>query len=245
MPQAQKRVLVVEDHVLMAELEAYILQDAGYEVEIAESGRVAIASLTQRRPDLVLLDIVMPGVNGWDVLRYLQRMPSPPPVIVASGLVEVVPPGPLSEFVVGYLLKPFRVDALLKMCEEVLAAPLVVGASGSRKESRRTYVVEATLLTPGGAPLMTGKLLQISLGGFRLEAIGNVEPGEPVFISVRIPGRDQPLELHGRVRWRNDVLMGVEMQGLTPPDEKLLRRFVDSEDSGPEGPRWHAPRAPV
>ena len=246
MSQAPKRVLVVEDHVLMAELEAYILQDAGYEVLAADSGRAAIECLNQSRPDLVLLDIVMPGINGWDVLRHIRAMPAPPPVIVASGLAEIVPPGPLGESVVGYLLKPFRVDALLKMCEEVLVRPLVTPAAGLRKEARRTYVVEATLLSPVGAPLMTGKLLQISRRGFRLEAIGAVEPGEAVFVSVRIPGRDQPLDLRGRVRWRNDLMMGAEMDGLMPPDEKLLLKLVDSDGDGPEGSRRQAlmPAAP-
>ncbi len=248
-----RRILVVEDDPILRELEVEILEDAGYVAEPADGGAAAIARFDAARPDLVLLDIVMPGINGWGVLNHMRATPNPPPTIVATGFVEVVPPAPLAAFVVGYLFKPFRGDALLKMCADVLSAPIVIPPSGTRTSARRTYVVDATLLSPAGAPLVSGRLVQISRKGFRLEITAPVQPGEPVFISFRVPGRDQPLELRGRVRWRQANAMGAQMEGLTPQDKKLLREFVDADDDEPDptitgaeremGTRWRSPSA--
>ena len=246
MPTTRKHILVVEDDALMRELESMILEEAGYEVELADGGRAAIERVAKSRPHLVLLDLMMPGVNGWDVLRHLRTLPSPPPVIVASGLAEAVPPGPLGDTVVGYLLKPFRGEALLAMCSKVLAAPVASPPGGTRKEGRRTYVVEATWLSPAGAPLVSGRLLELSHRGCRIELTCSAQPGDPIFISFRVPGRDQPLELHGQVRWRDASTLGVELRGLMPPDAELLRRLLGSAAEGGDPTTcrtWRAPSA--
>ena len=242
---ARRTVLIVEDDPFMRELEAELLEEAGYKVETAASGLDAIESLSQRRPDLVILDIVMPGIDGWVVLRHIAAVQDPPAVIVTTSLAEFVPPSTLGRWVAGHLLKPFRGDALLKMCRDVLATPTVTPPSGARKEPRRTYVVEATLLSPGGSPLVTGQLLQLSVGGFRLVAVGRVQPGQSVYLRFPIPGRDHPMELRGSVRWRHGGMMGVETKGLLPQDQELLRRFVDSDGEGENGsgtPKTHGPR---
>ena len=212
----------------MRGLEAEILKQAGYTVLLADGGRAAVQTLQWGQPDLVLLDIVMPDMNGWEVLRHIRTLEDPPPVIVATGLAEVVPPGTLGEHVAGYLFKPFRAETLLEMSADVLAGPLLTPPSGSRKEARRTYVVEAALLSEDGWPLATGRLVQISPAGFRFELTAPVRPGDTVMIAFRIPGRDRPLELAGEVRWRGAAMMGVEMRRLDPSDEDLLRRFVDA-----------------
>lgn len=245
MESARKSVLVVEDETFMRELEAELLDEAGYEVEVAAGGLAAIESLSRRRPDLVILDIVMPGIDGWAVLTHIATLASPPPVIVTTALTEFVPLSTLGGLVAGHMSKPFRGDALLKMCRDVLAVPAVTPPSGARKEPRRTYVVEATLLAPGGAPLVTGQLLQVSLGGFRLAAVGRVKPGQSVSVRFPIPGRDRPMELRGTVRWRAAGMMGVETKALLPPDQDILRRFVESDINDTNGtPRTHAPHAP-
>jgi len=227
----------------MRELEAELLEEAGYSVEIAEDGLSAIEILSHRRPDLVVLDIVMPGIDGWAVLRHIATLPRPPAVIVTTGQAEFVPPNTLGGLVAGHLLKPFRGDALLEMCADVLASPAVSPPSGTRKEPRRTYVVEATLLSPAGAPLVNGQLLQVSLGGFRLSAVGRVQPGHTVYVRFPIPGRDHPMELRGTVRWRADGMLGIETKSLLPRDQEMLRRFVDSEVDSDDGVQSHTPGA--
>lgn len=225
-------VLVVDDDALMLELEADILEEAGHVVAKANGGRAAIESLKVSRPDLVLLDIVMPGVNGWDVLRHLGTLPSPPRVIIATGLYETVPPGALARHVAGYLFKPFRGDDLVRMCADVLAAPLVIPASGARKEPRRTCVVQASVRSADGGVVATGRLLDVSRAGFRFEVSAPVEPGDAVIVSFLVPGEPVALELRGDVRWRGAVVMGAEMVGVTPAHRKLLGRFVEVDEGG-------------
>src|SRR5687767_13263801 len=104
---AAKTILVVDDEALLREVMALTLADAGFDVAEAAAGDEAIDWLKARQADLMLLDIQMPGVDGWGVLAHVATMSAPPKVIVASGLTEVVPPGHLNQCVAGYLSKPF------------------------------------------------------------------------------------------------------------------------------------------
>jgi two-component system OmpR family response regulator len=242
MQRKGKTVLVVEDERLLADLEADILEDGGYDAQVVTSGDAAIASLGTSCPDLVVLDIVMPGIDGWDVLRFIRTLPNPPRVIVATGLGEVVPPDPLGGLVAGYVYKPFRPEGLLKTCDDVLATPPIAPPLGGRKESRRTYVVEATLLSPTGAPLINAQLVQVSRGGFRLAATGRLQAGQSVSIAFRIPGRDQALQVLGTVRWRSAEMIGVQAKAISTEDEDLLRSFVEADVEGMNGASYaHAP----
>ncbi|HLH27238.1 MAG TPA: response regulator [Chloroflexota bacterium] len=66
------RVLVVEDHPLNRELAEAILERAGYDVVAAEDGETALASVAARRPDVILLDVELPGISGLEVARRLK-----------------------------------------------------------------------------------------------------------------------------------------------------------------------------
>ena len=70
------RVLIVEDHPLNRELTEAILERAGYEVQGAEDGETALASVAARRPDVILLDVELPGISGLEVARRLKGDPA-------------------------------------------------------------------------------------------------------------------------------------------------------------------------
>jgi CheY-like chemotaxis protein len=74
-PDARKgEVLVVDDNADAAESMAMLLRLAGYEVEVEHDGIAALARATARMPDIVLLDIGLPGMNGYDVARRLREL---------------------------------------------------------------------------------------------------------------------------------------------------------------------------
>jgi CheY-like chemotaxis protein len=78
------RVLVVDDYPDNAESMAMLLRIHGYEVEAAQSGFAALALARARRPHAVLLDICMPGMDGFKVARQLRAMfPDQPPLLIA------------------------------------------------------------------------------------------------------------------------------------------------------------------
>jgi CheY-like chemotaxis protein len=74
-PAPGLRVLVVDDHPDAAESLAALLQGAGYQAAVAHDGPAAIAVATRLRPDVVLLDIGLPGMNGFEVARALKEAP--------------------------------------------------------------------------------------------------------------------------------------------------------------------------
>lgn len=107
------RILVVEDEAPMRDLLAYHLREAGHKVALAEDGEEGLRLALTRNPDLVLLDVMMPGLDGLSVLRKL-RKESAVPVILLTALGET------EDRVKGldlgaddYLPKPFESTELL------------------------------------------------------------------------------------------------------------------------------------
>jgi DNA-binding response OmpR family regulator len=107
-------VMVVEDDFAIRETLRELLEDEGFRVSWASNGREALAQLKERAPRLILLDLMMPVMDGWEFRTAQQRDPDIAriPVVVISadhGLEQKV--SGLS--VAGWLAKPFELDALL------------------------------------------------------------------------------------------------------------------------------------
>jgi len=87
-PLASKpvRILLVDDSTVERLALAHFLRRAGYTVDEAEDGRSALAHLQSREVDLLLLDLQLPGMSGFDVLSYLQQHRRGLPVILLSGM---------------------------------------------------------------------------------------------------------------------------------------------------------------
>jgi CheY-like chemotaxis protein len=230
----QKTILVVDDDCGIRHLMRHVLNHAHYSVQEAEDGVVALTKLDADRPDLVLLDLMMPGLNGWGVLEHVERMADPPPVVLISGSAEVLPPGHLNQHVTGYVCKPFEVSQLLAACTAALTKATVVHAAGARKEARRTFHVEATLLSLAGVPLTRGQLIQVSPGGFRAEMPVGLRPGDLIRIGFRLPPRKDPVRVTGRVRWQTETTLGAQIEDVSPEDAALLGELTDCDEPGPE-----------
>lgn len=117
-------VLVVDDNKDAADALAALLCAQGYDASAAYSGAAAIAQADKVRPDVVLLDIGMPGTSGFDVARALRDYRrAPKPVIVAvTGAAE--PSDRLAARMAGfdhYLVKPVEMRALAALLEELAA----------------------------------------------------------------------------------------------------------------------------
>ncbi|MDW8468505.1 MAG: response regulator [Burkholderiales bacterium] len=72
---AKKKVLIVDDEPNIVTALEYLLARSGYDVAVAEDGEAALAAVERERPDLVLLDIMMPRLNGYEVCRRLRERP--------------------------------------------------------------------------------------------------------------------------------------------------------------------------
>jgi DNA-binding response OmpR family regulator len=116
------KVLLVEDETALADVIGRNLRARGHSVTLAPTAEVALASLVSERPDVLLLDVNLPDMTGWDILRRLgeeeRRQLS---VVVISA--APISPKRIEEFKPARcLMKPFPIDALLRTLREVAAA---------------------------------------------------------------------------------------------------------------------------
>jgi DNA-binding response OmpR family regulator len=120
----RQRILVVDDQREILDITATVLSGAGYEVATAASGGEALAQVGREVFDLVLLDINMPEMDGWETLRLLRadEPPQPLPVVMFSVKGELTDKvRSLKEGASGYITKPFVVDELVARVRRVLA----------------------------------------------------------------------------------------------------------------------------
>ena len=125
---ARRRVLLVEDDPDQFDAIAFALDSAGYQVEHARDGSEALAVLQRFQPDVIVTDLVMPGMSGDEFIRAVRKRTGPQPrVLVVSGLE-----GLNSRYSAlgadAFLNKPFDLDALLNAVAG--ATPGTTGASG-------------------------------------------------------------------------------------------------------------------
>jgi CheY-like chemotaxis protein len=171
-------LLVVDDNPNNLDLLCNILRDRGYHVRVATSGARALAAARVACPDLVMLDINMPGMHGYDVCRELKRDATTrnAPVIFASALDEVI--DKVRAFEAGgvdYVTKPFEVGEVLARIENQLKISRLTRELESRnaaleqmvEELRRAHGREAQMFRTI-ADILPGSELD---GKYRLERV--------------------------------------------------------------------------
>ncbi|MGD2253995.1 MAG: response regulator [Anaerolineales bacterium] len=115
------RILVVDDDQDTLDLIRLTLTTAGYSVDTVPSGNEALKSISERNYDLILLDVMMPQVSGFDVLRGLQPITSAPPVIILTARKRREDKAiGLKLGAAGYLVKPVTRGNLLDIIERHL-----------------------------------------------------------------------------------------------------------------------------
>jgi CheY-like chemotaxis protein len=133
-PAARVDVLVVDDSVDMRDLLVDVLEHAGYAVRTAGSGAKAIESMQMVRPDVVIMDLLMPGMSGFSLRAAMLRRSdlAAIPVVVLSAYWQR--PGETLE-AVDALSKPFSIDRLLEVVRRVTGGPSGVAADASRESA--------------------------------------------------------------------------------------------------------------
>jgi len=147
-------ILVVDDEPTISEVVSAYLQRAGYETRVASDGDAALAAIAERSPDLVVLDLMLPGTDGLAVMRRIRERPDR-----SSAIILLTAKGGESDRVAGlrlgaddYVVKPFsphelvaRVDAVLRRVDtlRVHEPPLSFGALHIDPSARRVRCDEA------------------------------------------------------------------------------------------------------
>lgn len=150
------KVLVVEDNIKLSSFLHRALVEEGYQVEVVADGESALANLSQATYDLVVLDWMLPGIDGLEVCRRLRHSGSTAPVLMLTARAEV------SERIIGldagaddYLSKPFDLGELLARARALTRrgaagdVTLRIGALTLDRLARRATIDGRTLdLTP-------------------------------------------------------------------------------------------------
>lgn len=120
----KRRVLVIDDDLPLRGMLAAALRQHGFQVLLAGDGEEGQRALTIHRPDLVLLDLAMPNVNGWDFLQRLRETGhiGHIPIVVVSAHVRVEPQALLEMGVSAILPKPFNLEELMELIEHLVPA---------------------------------------------------------------------------------------------------------------------------
>lgn len=179
-------ILVVDDEPKIARLARDYLEKNGYRVTTASDGQTALTTARREKPDLIILDLMLPALDGREVCKILRRE-SDVPIIMLTALAEEV--DQITGLEIGaddYITKPFspralvaRVRALLRRTKGDIKAPDVIRAGGLE------IIPERHRITYNGQPL------KLTPNEFKLVLLLAAHPGQ-------IFTRDQLLEdLHG------------------------------------------------
>ena len=111
---AERLVLVVDDDAALCQFIADALEPEGYKTMCAGDGHAALTAVEVAKPDLILLDVNMPGIDGWDVLGQVRAKAGPHrSIVVMTGQYDGQERA-LESGAQGYLAKPFDLDDLLE-----------------------------------------------------------------------------------------------------------------------------------
>ncbi|PIE25554.1 MAG: two-component system response regulator [Planctomycetota bacterium] len=116
-----RTILIIEDEKLIIVSTQMVLESVGYRVESAMNGEEGIEKASDIRPDLVLLDIMMPGIDGWETLTRLKRdeVTRDIPVIIFTAREHARGHQKSDEMgAAGYFRKPFEPDELIELVEK-------------------------------------------------------------------------------------------------------------------------------
>jgi DNA-binding response OmpR family regulator len=213
-----RRILVVEDERTIAESIAARLRAEGYLVELAYDGPGAVEAASARRPDLVVLDIMLPGLDGLEVCRRIQAN-RPVPVLMLTARDDE------TDLLVGlavgaddYLTKPFsmreltaRIAVLLRRVER---AAQVAGQGG----------------TPDTAPIVIGDL-EINRAERRVRRGGTEAPLTPTECDLLVHLAGRPRTVLPRERLLTEIWGWADVSGTRTVDShiKALRRKLGAD----------------
>ena len=153
------KILIVDDEEAIANLIRMNLAKAGYQCEVASDGEEAADAIENRPYDLILLDIMLPKLNGYEVLEYAKSMDSPVIFLTARGETQQKVKG-LKRGAEDYIAKPFEIAELLARVETVLRR--------YKKTERRIRILDIEIDTDSRSVLQGGRPVDLTTKEYEL-----------------------------------------------------------------------------
>jgi DNA-binding response OmpR family regulator len=141
----EKQILIVEDEPSLAEVTGLYLKRAGFQVQIAHDGKQAMSILEKHIPDFVIMDLMLPGVDGIALTRWLRDRSDVPIIMVTARREEVDRIAGLEMGADDYVVKPFSPQELVSRVRAVLRR---TGRDQAEAESERALSFESMSIDP-------------------------------------------------------------------------------------------------
>jgi DNA-binding response OmpR family regulator len=217
-----KTILVVDDEPKIAALARDYLEHAGFAVVTAADGRAALEALAQARPDLVVLDLGLPELDGLDVTREIRRDSTTPIVMLTARDDELDKLLGLELGADDYLTKPFSPRELVARVKAVLRR-VDLGARASGAGSNRDVIRtgDLTLDLPRMRADLAGRQIELTATEFQLLATLAAQPG-------RIFTRSQLL----------DAVHGVAFESYERAIDTHIKNIRRKLEPDPRTPRY-------
>ena len=153
------KILIVEDEEAIANLIRMNLVKAGYQCEVAPDGEAAADAIAERQFDLILLDIMLPKLNGYEVLEYAKSVDVPVIFLTAMGETAQKVKG-LKLGAEDYIAKPFEIAELLARVETVLRR--------YHKTERKIRVLDIEIDTDSRTVMQDGQFVELTTKEYEL-----------------------------------------------------------------------------
>jgi DNA-binding response OmpR family regulator len=166
------KILVVDDEIKIVRLVRAYLEQAGYAVVIAEDGQTALIQARREKPDLVILDLGLPGIDGFDVARTLRREGDTPIIMLTARVDDTDKIIGLELGADDYVTKPFNPRELVARVRAVLRR-----VGGPAPASEIVHAGDIAVDVPGHQATVAGRPLDLTPTEFDLLLIFVQNPG--------------------------------------------------------------------
>jgi uncharacterized protein (TIGR02266 family) len=225
------KVLLAEDLARFLEPEKTFLQREDIELVVARDGFEALAAMRRARPDLILLDLSLPGMDGTEVCREVKA----DPLLRDTPVLMVTSAGRDDERVRceeagcdGIVTKPIDRNVFLAAVRDRLR----IAARGAHRVPARLQV----RFGGGGDRILTNFTVNVSTGGVFVETAQPFAVGDPLETSFVLPGRGQRVRCQSRVAWVNEAErplapslppgIGLQFFDISEDDRAAILSFV-------------------
>ncbi len=159
-----EKIVVVDDEISLLETLAYNLRKQGYEVETAGDGLNALTLIRNTRPDLIVLDLMLPGMDGFEVCREIRKEMTTPVLMLTARDDEIDRVVGLEVGADDYLTKPFSMRELIARVKALLRRVRMI-----REEMTANAQTTAETLSPGNSLVFGALIIDISRHEVRLD----------------------------------------------------------------------------
>lgn len=201
-PLASRRVLIVDDQPSIRGVLQVALEEAGADVWTAGDGPSALVILESALPDIILLDLVMPGMDGWAVLKALKAAPRTAklPVVLETSVHDYTSyAAARREGVAAFLSKPFRLNEVVETCRRILDGARPLQGTQATEQAGP----EVQLRDKGGNLVGLGNLLDLGPHGAQVDLERPLAPAQVVTLVLSEGGATRSFQ--GEVRWVRKV----------------------------------------